>query len=358
MPNESAYVLHNRRGKSAGSWHGQRRRFERTRRLHRCLDRGFGSDSCGRAIHVFDGLPVTRNRLAMTTIAANDPHPRKRVPVLDSEMSYVDVGSGDPIVFLHGNADSSYLWRNVIPHVADCGRCLAPDYIGMGRSSPSPTEAYRFPDQSRYLDAWFDALGLTKNVILVMEDWGTSLGFYRGARFPSHIQALAHMEGMPVQARSEDFGARLAAFTELRTERGQAMILDDNYYIEVQLQKGIMRSLSQDEMAVYRAPYLNPRSRLPMFSFRSSFPLDGEPADVAAAFDVYGAWLARSPIPKLLITADPGQTAKRVLDVARTWPNSREVRVKGIHRLPEDSPHDIGRALREFIEDVRSLRQL
>src|SRR3984957_5429089 len=207
--------------------------------------------------------------MQLTTIRVDDPHPRKRVPVLDSEMSYVDVGTGDAIVFLHGNADSSYLWRNVIPHVVDCGRCLAPDYIGMGQSSPSPTEAYRFPDQSRYLDAWFDALGLTKNVILVMEDWGTSLGFYRGARFPSQIQALVHMEGMPTEPLSEDYGVRLAAFTELRTERGKAMILDDNYYIEVQLRKGIMRSLSEEEMAVYRAPYPDPPSRLPMFPLLS-----------------------------------------------------------------------------------------
>lgn len=290
-----------------------------------------------------------------TTISAADPHSRKRVPVLDSEMSYVDVGTGDPIVFLHGNADSSYLWRNVIPHVADCGRCLAPDYIGMGRSGSSPTQAYRFPDQSRYLDAWFDALQLKQNVILVMEDWGTALGFYRGARFPSHIQALAHMEGLPAQLRSEDYGPRLKDFAMLRTEEGKAKILEDNFYIEVQLRKGVIRPLTEAEMAVYRAPYPDPPSRLPMFSLRSSVPLDGEPADVAAAFDEYGAWLARSPIPKLLITAEPGQTTKRVLDIARTWPNTREETVNGIHRLPEDSPHEIGRAVRAFVQDVRGI---
>ena len=289
-----------------------------------------------------------------TTISAQDPHPRKRVPVLDSEMSYVDVGSGDPIVFLHGNADSSYLWRNVIPHVADIARCLAPDYIGMGRSSPSPTKAYRFPDQSRYLDAWFDTLGLTKNVIMVMEDWGSALGFYHGARFPEHIQALAHMEGLPAKLTSEDYGARVADFTMLRTEKGNAMILEDNYYIEVQLRKGVMRQLGEEEMSVYRAPYPDPPSRLPMFSLRSCVPLDGEPPDVAAAFDEYGAWLARSPIPKLLITANPGQTNKRVLDIARSWPNNREATVTGIHRLPEDSPHEIGEALRDFVQRVRA----
>lgn len=289
-----------------------------------------------------------------TTISAEDPYSRKRIPVLDSEMSYVDVGVGDPIVFLHGNADSSYLWRNVIPHLVDSGRCLAPDYVGMGQSKPSPTNAYRFPDQARYLDAWFAELGLTQNVILVMEDWGSALGFYHGARFPSHIQALAHMESLPAQLRSEDYGARLADFTMLRTEQGKAKILNDNYYIEVQLRKGVMRSLGEEEMAVYRAPYPDPPSRLPMFALRSSVPLDGEPADVAAAFDEYGAWLSRSPIPKLLIAGAPGQMGKRVLDIARSWPNNREVTVKGIHRLPEDSPHEIGRALRDFVKSVRT----
>jgi haloalkane dehalogenase len=187
-----------------------------------------------------------------------------------------------------------------------------------------------------------------------MEDWGSALGFYRGARFPSHIQALAHMEGLPAQLRSEDYGARLADFNMLRTEKGKTMILEDNYYIEVVVRRGIMRSLGEQEMAVYRAPYPDPSSRLPMFLLRSSVPLDGEPTDVAAAFDEYGAWLSRSPIPKLLITGDPGQTTKRVLDIARSWPNSSEVTVKGIHRLPEDSPDEIGRALSDFIKKVRT----
>jgi haloalkane dehalogenase len=140
----------------------------------------------------------------------------------------------------------------------------------------------------------------------------------------------------------------------LRTEEGKAKILNDNYYIEVQLRKGVMRSLGEEEMNVYRAPYPTPASRLPMFALRSCVPLDGEPADVAAAFDEYGAWLSGSPIPKLLITADPGQMGKRVLEVARSWPNNREATVKGIHRLPEDSPHEIGLALREFVRSVRA----
>lgn len=286
-------------------------------------------------------------------ISADDPHPRKRIPVLDAEMSYVDVGSGDPIVFLHGNADSSYLWRNVIPYLQDCGRCLAPDYIGMGRSGPSPAKAYGFFNQSRYLDAWFDALDVVRNVILVMEDWGSALGFYRGSRYPAQIQGLAFMEGLPLPLRSEDYGARIADFSLLRSEKGKAMILDENYYIEVQLPKGVLRKLSDAEMAVYRAPYPDPQSRLPMFTLRSQVPLDGHPPDVAGAFDEYGKWLSQSTIPKLLITAEPGQTAKRALDFARSWPNQREITVKGRHRLPEDSPREIGLALRDFVRNVR-----
>jgi haloalkane dehalogenase len=287
-------------------------------------------------------------------ISPADLHSRSRVRVLDAEMSYVDIGTGDPIVFLHGNADSSYLWRNVIPHVADLGRCLAPDYVGMGRSSSSPEKAYRFPDQSRYLDWWFKALGLTRNVILVMEDWGSALGFYHAARFPTHVQGLAHMEGLPAPLISKDYGTRLADFTKLRSEEGKALILDENYYIEVQLRKGVMRALGEEEMAVYRAPYPDPESRLPMFSLRSSVPLDGEPADVAVCFAEYGAWLSQSSVPKLLITGNPGQMSERVLDVARSWPNNREVTVKGIHRLPEDSPDDIGSALRTFVKELRT----
>src|SRR5262249_41675402 len=141
------------------------------------------------------------------TITANDPHPRQRIKVLDSEISYVDIGEGDPIVFLHGNPTSSYLWRNIIPHVSGLGRCLAPDLIGMGQSGPSPSGAYRFADHARYIDAWFEKLALSANVTLVLHDWGSALGFHRACRYPEQIRAIAYMEAIVAARRWEDLPA-------------------------------------------------------------------------------------------------------------------------------------------------------
>jgi haloalkane dehalogenase len=137
-------------------------------------------------------------------MTASDSYPRKRVAVLDTEMSYVDLGEGDPIVFLHGNPTSSYLWRNIIPHVSDIGRCLAPDLVGMGRSGKSPTYSYRFVDHARYLDAWFDAMNLSK-AILVIHDWGSALGFHRAYRYRDQIAAIAYMEAVVRPFTWEDY---------------------------------------------------------------------------------------------------------------------------------------------------------
>ncbi len=164
--------------------------------------------------------------------SAVDPHPRRRIAVRDTEISYVDTGQGDPIVFLHGNPTYSYLWRNVIPHVSGLGRCLAPDMVGMGRSGKSPARAYRFTDHAAYLDAWFDRLGLTKNVTLVVHDWGSALGFYRAFRHPEQIKAIAYMEAIALPRRWEDFGEAAGIFRALRSEKGEHMILDDNFFVE------------------------------------------------------------------------------------------------------------------------------
>src|SRR5690348_16374164 len=159
-----------------------------------------------------------------TAIDARDPHTRRRSRVLDSEISYVDVGQGDPIVFLHGNPTSTYLWRNIIPHVSDLGRCLAPDLVGMGQSRPSPAGAYRFADHARYLDAWFEALGLTANVILVLHDWGSALGFYRACRYPEHIRAIAYMEAIVQPRVWDDFpNGRDRMFRSLRSGEGERL---------------------------------------------------------------------------------------------------------------------------------------
>ena len=290
------------------------------------------------------------------TIAANgatDPHPRRRVRVLDSEISYVDTGAGAPIVFLHGNPTSSYLWRNIIPYVSRLGRCLAPDLVGMGGSAKSPTDAYRFTDHARYLDAWFDALGLDRDVILVMHDWGSALGFHRARRFPGQIKAIAYMEAIASPRRWADFGEFAAVFQALRSERGEHMILDDNFFIETVLPRGMLRQLSAEEMDAYRAPFRDRAARLPTLAWPRQIPIEGEPADVTAIVEDYADWLSRSTLPKLLILGDPGAIITgRTRDFCRSWPNQREITVRGRHFLQEDSAHEIGAALAAFVASL------
>lgn len=292
----------------------------------------------------------------MSPIASLDPHPRRRIAVLDTTISYVDIGAGDPIVFLHGNPTSSYLWRNIIPAVAGLGRCLAPDLVGMGLSGSSPTAAYRFFDHARYLDAWFDALALTRNVVLVLHDWGSALGFHRACRFPGQIQAVAYMEALVQPRRWSDFpSGRDQMFRALRSDQGEPLVLDQNVFVERVLPNSILRALSDDEMARYRAPFRERAARLPTLVWPRELPIDGEPADVAAAVDAYGQWLAGSPLPKLLVAGEPGALLTgRALEFCHGWPNQRMATVKGIHYLQEDSPLEIGAALREFVAEIRA----
>lgn len=289
-------------------------------------------------------------------IPSRDPHPRRRVRVLDSEISYVDVGQGDPIVFLHGNPTSSYLWRNIIPALSGLGRCLAPDLVGMGRSAPSPTGSYRFADHASYLDAWFDALGLRSNVVLVLHDWGSALGFHRARRFPQQIQAIAYMEAIVQPRRWSDFPAgRDLMFRALRSTVGDAMVMEQNFFIETVFPKSILRPMHDEDMAAYRAPFAAPESRLPTLVWPRELPIEDEPADVVAAVEQYGQWMAQSPLPKLFISAEPGAVLTgRARAFCRTWPNQREVTVPGIHYIQEDAPFEIGLALRQFVADVRT----
>jgi haloalkane dehalogenase len=295
----------------------------------------------------------------MTDISSADPHPRRRVRVLDSEISYVDTGRGDPIVFLHGNPTSSYLWRNVIPHVSGLGRCLAPDLVGMGRSGKSPREAYRFSDHAAYLDAWFDALGLTKNVTLVVHDWGSALGFHRAFRHPGQVKAIAYMEAIALPLRWDDFGEAAEMFQALRSHRGERMILEDNFFVERILPGSVIRKLGAEEMIAYRMPYLEREARLPTLVWPRQIPVEGEPADVVAVVESYGKWLARSELPKLLVLSEPGAIMRgRTREFCRSWPNQREVTVKGGHFLQEDSPAQIGVALAGFVRSLRDVGAL
>jgi haloalkane dehalogenase len=289
------------------------------------------------------------------TISATDQHPRQRARILDTEISYVDEGYGDPIVFLHGNPTSSYLWSNIIPYAEECGRCLAPDLVGMGQSGKSPSQAYRFVDHARYLDAWFDALHLDRNIVLVLHDWGSALGFYRAFRYRKQVQGIVYMEAIVQPRRWEDFpNGRDAMFRALRSEQGEHLVLDENFFIEVVLPKSIIRKLSDEEMAVYRAPFRDREARLPTLLWPRELPIEGAPADVVRIVESYGEWLARNDLPKLFINADPGaQVVGRMRDFCRGWPNQREVTVAGIHFIQEDSPDQIGAAIREFVGSLR-----
>ena len=288
----------------------------------------------------------------MSPISAADPHPRKRVRVLDSEMAYVDTGAGDPIVFLHGNPTSSYLWRNIIPYVADQRRCLAPDLVGMGDSRKSSSGTYRFVDHARYLDGWFDALGLTRNVVLVVHDWGSALGFHWARRHPDRVTGVAYMEAIvrPVTWQEWPETAR-KIFQAMRSPGGEEMVLQKNVFVERILPASVIRGLGTEEMERYRAPYREAgESRRPTLTWPREIPVDGEPADVAQIVREYGEWLAKSPVAKLFVNADPGSIlVGPQRDFCRSWPNQQEVTVRGSHFIQEDSPDEIGRALAAFV---------
>jgi haloalkane dehalogenase len=276
---------------------------------------------------------------------------KSRVDALDRQMAYVDVGAGDPIVFLHGNPTSSYLWRNVWPHCQELGRCLAPDLIGMGDSDKLPDsgpDRYTFVEHRRYLDAWFDRLGLTPGVTLVVHDWGSALGFDWARRHPDAVKGIAYMEAIVAPTTWAAFPAAAAdIFRAFRSPEGEKLVLDDNVFVEAVLPGGILRRLSDEEMAEYRRPFAEPgEGRRPTLTWPRQIPIDGEPADVADIVTVYADWLASSPVPKLFVNAEPGAILTGPQrDLCRTFPNQQEVTVSGVHFVQEDSPEEIGTAI-------------
>ena len=285
--------------------------------------------------------------MSETNISAADPHPRRRIPVLDTEMSYVDTGAGDPVVFLHGNPTSSYLWRNIIPLVAPLARCLAPDLVGMGESGKNPAGSYRFVDHARYLDAWIEALNLN-NITFVVHDWGSALGFHWSRRHPDRVKGIAYMEAIVRPVTWEDWpAAARGIFQGFRSEAGEDMVLQKNVFVERVLPGSVLRGLTEDEMAVYRKPFAEAgESRRPTLTWPREIPIEGEPADVVAIAQQYAEWLAQSPVPKLFINAEPGAILTGPQrEFCRTWPNQQEVTVPGNHFIQEDSPRAIGEAI-------------
>ena len=280
-------------------------------------------------------------------ISAADTNERHRIAFLETEISYVDTGAGEPVVFLHGNPTSSYLWRNVIPHVEGLGRCLAPDLVGMGDSGAAPDGSYRFVDHARYLDAWFEALGLT-NVTLVVHDWGSALGFYWAYRHPERVRGIAYMEAVVRPLTWEEWrDESRQIFQDLRSEAGEEMVIVKNLFVERILPSAVLRDLTEEEMDVYRRPYLEPgESRRPTLTWPRELPINGEPEDVVSIVDDYSEWLAQSDVPKLFVNAEPGAILTgSQREFCQTWPNQEEVTVRGVHFVQEDSPHEIGEAV-------------
>jgi haloalkane dehalogenase len=269
-------------------------------------------------------------------------------------MAYVDVGVGDPIVFLHGNPTPSYLWRNIIPQLLPFGRCLAPDYPGMGLSASPPEGGYRFVDHQRYLDAWFEALDLKRNVILVVHDWGSALGFAWAQRHPERVKAIVYMEGIVRPFRSWDEWPEVtrAFFQGQRTPEGEKIILEKNLFIEYLLP---LRGIPPEAIEVYRSYFRIPGpARMPMLAWTRDLPIAGEPADVVAIVESYSQWLSRSPIPKLFIDAEPGGFligAPR--EFCKAWPNQKRVLVKGAHFVQEEQPEEVGQAIAKFVANIQ-----
>jgi len=291
-------------------------------------------------------------------ISPEERYTKKKISVLGYNMAYVDEGSGDPIVLLHGNPTSSYLWRNIMPHVSELGRCVAPDLIGMGDSDKLKTsgpDAYSFAEHRQYLDALLEAIGVSENITFVVHDWGSALGFDWAFRHPDKIKAIAYMEAIVMQYDWSDWpdDAR-KIFQGFRSPAGEELVLNKNYFIELVLPASVIRKMTETEMNVYRRPFANPgEDRRPTLSWPRQIPIEGQPADVVDIVAAYGSWLAASNIPKLFINADPGSILTgRAREFCRTWANQKEVTVKGRHFIQEDSPDEIGRAVADFIRDI------
>ncbi len=289
----------------------------------------------------------------MTTqeISAAFPFQSKFVEVEGSKMHYVEEGAGDPVLFLHGDPTSSYLWRNVIPHVSPLARCIALDLIGMGKSD-KPDIEYRFFDHSRYVEGFIAALGL-RNITFVIHDWGSALGFHYARRHEENVNGLAFMEAIVQPFTWAEFPEQYRqVFQALRTPGvGEKMIMEQNMFVEQLLPGAVLRKLSDVEMDRYREPYPDPASRKPVWRWPIELPIDGEPADVVAAVQAYSEWLGKSNLPKLLLYAQPGAIIRGpLLEWCRN--NMRNLKTvdigAGSHFVQEDRPHEIGEATAEW----------
>jgi haloalkane dehalogenase len=276
------------------------------------------------------------------------------------QMAYIDEGQGDAIVFQHGNPTSSYLWRNVMPHLEGLGRLVACDLIGMGASdklSPSGPDRYNYAEQRKFLFALWDALNLGDRVVLVLHDWGSALGFDWANQNRDRVQGIAYMEAIVTPMTWTDFHHTVrSVFQGFRSPEGERMVLEQNVFVERVLPGAIRRRLSDEEMNHYRQPFVDPgEDRRPTLSWPRNIPIDGEPAEVVALVNEYRNWLEESDVPKLFVNAEPGAILTgRIRDYVRSWPNQTEITVPGVHFIQEDSPDEIGSAVAQFVRRLRA----
>ena len=286
-----------------------------------------------------------------------DPQKKKKVNVLGSQMAYVEHGSGDPIVLLHGNPTSSYLWRKVIPELAGKGRCIAPDLIGMGDSAQiaSGPNSYRFRMHAEYLEALLEVLEIESNVTLVAHDWGGPLLFDWGRKNPAAVRGVAFMETIVAPVTWDDWPeAARRIFQGMRSEAGEEMVLDKNVFVERILPASVLNPLSDEDMEVYRRPFAEVgESRRPTLTWPREIPIDGKPAAMADVIAANENWLSSPDLPKLFVNADPGSiVGDRLRALIRSWPNLTEVTVPGIHFIQEDSGPEIGRAVADWMDSL------
>ncbi|MGL4236157.1 haloalkane dehalogenase [Tabrizicola sp.] len=285
---------------------------------------------------------------------------KRFVEALGRRMAYVERGAGHPVVFLHGNPTSSFLWRGVLPHVEGPGRRLiAPDLVGMGDSEKIPAGAepdrYRFASHARYLDAFMDALVGTEPATLVLHDWGGALGFDWAYRHQERVRAVAYMETFIAPLTLDDLPESFhATLNAVRSDEGETLVLNENMFVEKMLPSVTRRQLSPDEMAEYRRPFLDPGdARWPTLQWPREVPLSGEPADVHQRIAAYSAWLGTAQLPKLFVDAQPGVfITGRIRDLALTFPHQQRLAIKGLHFVPEDSPGEVGRAIAAWLNSL------
>jgi len=295
-----------------------------------------------------------------TTAPLPKQHASVAVDGTTKRMAYFDSGSVEgtdrTIVFLHGNPTSSYLWRNVIPYLASLGRCVAPDLIGQGDSDKlddSGPDSYRFVEHRAWLDGLLDQLDIGDEIVLVIHDWGSALGFDWAHRHPDRVAWIAYMEAIvkPVDSWDDWPDSARGIFQGFRSPAGEEMVLDKNLFVEAVLPSAIISGLTAEEHAEYRRPFAEPgEGRRPTLTWPRQIPIEGQPADVVEIVQAYADWLSSSNVPKLFVNADPGAILTgQQRDFCRTWPNQTEVQVAGTHFVQEDSPDEIGQAIANWL---------